>query len=1054
MSTITAELVSGQTAVVGIASSREAYEIEVSSGVAGADGIGVVAANIVGGMLNLTLSNSAVINAGSVVGVPPTGTITFTGDVIGEFSNGSVGIQGGNNVWTFGSNGALSFPDGTVQTTAFTGLGNLSATTDHMTIRSTTVKLDNGANTWNGSIGGMANVVGFQGSNNTLLTMSGNGASVMSLQTDGSIFAGDTYGDPAPLGVSGSYGGWIVAMSGIKSAYSVQAGSDVNASGELQTGTGVRFPDGSLQTTASAGNAQTDRLVSGNTTAVLQSNGAVVFDNGAAIVPSNDGIDLVAQAGGWAELASNNAANYVWVDDSGVFIGTNWNTDSKQWTFSSNGSLLFAGYTLDGSWASPPSYVDGPYVSRAAIHLPSGVGYDKTISLYNSHVGGQGISFTTTANGEVSTNHTWNLTNDGRLEFPNHTFQTTAWTGSIDHLVSNGYAVTLQSDGVLSLPGNTATITGNTNYVSIWANNSTNDGIEIGAGDYLDVASQGAVHIITNTGGGYTKLWAFSNTGGLTFPDNTTQTTAYTGLGDLAISNTTIAVTNNTSNASLTVQVNCDDPSASPPFSGIRTFIFGADGGLTFPDNTTQYTAWPDNITFDQINGGVLRITTFSSATNAIHEIDMNGGGNTGVLYYDLAANVMRGYANGWLTFVTTDSIASLTSNNAVYLDGVAANQYAYANQIPTTLASLSDVNITGSITAGYVLKWDGTKWAPGVDATTGGGGTDADTLDGQHGGYYLDYNNLTNTPNLSVYATTTDLSSNLANYATTSSLSGYVTTSQLSGNLSSYATQTYVSTQINSLINAAPGTLDTLGEIATALQNDESALGALTTTVSGKISLANLSVTTGTGTTGGSLSYDNTTGVFTYRPSNYAYTLPQANTTVLGGVKVDGNTIAINASSGVIYTTQNLSNTGSVTFANTTVTNNLTVSNTIFASAINETFSTYSTAITGSPTVTFDCTVSNIWNITSTISSNWTANFTNLGLSNGYTTSTTMIVNQGATGYIPSALQIESANVAINWQGGTAPTGSANKKDVFAFSVMQTGANTYMAFGQMVTFG
>ncbi len=70
-------------------------------------------------------------------------------------------------------------------------------------------------------------------------------------------------------------------------------------------------------------------------------------------------------------------------------------------------------------------------------------------------------------------------------------------------------------------------------------------------------------------------------------------------------------------------------------------------------------------------------------------------------------------------------------------------------------------------------------------------------------------------------------------------------------------------------------------------------------------IGLNNLSVTNasvGTST----LSYNNTTGVFTYTPPDLSgyittqYTLPTASTTVLGGVKVDGSTITINGS-GVI---------------------------------------------------------------------------------------------------------------------------------------------------------
>ena len=41
-----------------------------------------------------------------------------------------------------------------------------------------------------------------------------------------------------------------------------------------------------------------------------------------------------------------------------------------------------------------------------------------------------------------------------------------------------------------------------------------------------------------------------------------------------------------------------------------------------------------------------------------------------------------------------------------------------------------------------------------------------------------------------------------------------------------------------------------------------------------------------------------------------------------------------------------------------------------------------------------------------------------------------------------------------INWQGGSTPTGNANKKDAFAFTILCTAANTYTVYGQMVTFG
>ena len=65
-----------------------------------------------------------------------------------------------------------------------------------------------------------------------------------------------------------------------------------------------------------------------------------------------------------------------------------------------------------------------------------------------------------------------------------------------------------------------------------------------------------------------------------------------------------------------------------------------------------------------------------------------------------------------------------------------------------TTLGALTDVDTSGA-TAGQVLKYDGSEWVPAADATTGGGGSDADTLDGQDSTYFLDYANFTNKPTL-----------------------------------------------------------------------------------------------------------------------------------------------------------------------------------------------------------------------------------------------------------------------------------------------------------------
>ena len=81
-----------------------------------------------------------------------------------------------------------------------------------------------------------------------------------------------------------------------------------------------------------------------------------------------------------------------------------------------------------------------------------------------------------------------------------------------------------------------------------------------------------------------------------------------------------------------------------------------------------------------------------------------------------------------------------------------------------------------------------------------------------------------------------------------------------------------------------------------------------------------------------------------------------------------------------------------------------------------------------------------------------FTANFTNFNLDDGYTTSITIIVNQGVNARIVSAVQISGSAQTINWQGGSAPTGTANGIDAFSFTILRNGSS-YIVLGQMVDF-
>jgi hypothetical protein len=102
--------------------------------------------------------------------------------------------------------------------------------------------------------------------------------------------------------------------------------------------------------------------------------------------------------------------------------------------------------------------------------------------------------------------------------------------------------------------------------------------------------------------------------------------------------------------------------------------------------------------------------------------------------------------------------------------------------------------------------------------------------------------------------------------------------------------------------------------------------------------------------------------------------------------------------------------------------------------------------------TVTHDCSLGHIFYHTSP-DANWTANFLNLNLSSGYATSVTLVIEQGATGYYPSAVRINYMVHNIKWQGNSTPTPSTNRTDVVTFSIICTATDTYTVLGQLTGF-
>lgn len=78
-----------------------------------------------------------------------------------------------------------------------------------------------------------------------------------------------------------------------------------------------------------------------------------------------------------------------------------------------------------------------------------------------------------------------------------------------------------------------------------------------------------------------------------------------------------------------------------------------------------------------------------------------------------------------------------------------------------------------------------------------------------------------------------------------------------------------------------------------------------------------------------------------------------------------------------------------------------------------------------------------------------WSANFTNLPTTNGKVITMNIVVPQGATPYKITGCSIDGVIQTIKWFGGSAPSGTATKTDVWAFSIIRR-ANAWNVLGSV----
>jgi len=100
----------------------------------------------------------------------------------------------------------------------------------------------------------------------------------------------------------------------------------------------------------------------------------------------------------------------------------------------------------------------------------------------------------------------------------------------------------------------------------------------------------------------------------------------------------------------------------------------------------------------------------------------------------------------------------------------------------------------------------------------------------------------------------------------------------------------------------------------------------------------------------------------------------------------------------------------------------------------------------------TLDFATGGIFYRTSTnFSANFTVNITNAPTANGRIFTVTLFQTQEATGYLPTALNVNGGAVTIKWLGSVAPipTSTNGKVDIFTFTLIRR-SSAYECFATM----
>jgi hypothetical protein len=367
-----------------------------------------------------------------------------------------------------------------------------------------------------------------------------------------------------------------IVITGGSANYVLQTDGFGNLSWAEQTGgsTGnITFDAANISTDL----ADTDIQIIGNGTGnvnIVANSQVWTFDaNGNLYIPDRlgsigtlyeDGIDIIAPTGGYAELASGNLDNFVYVEDNGVYINTNRTDSEYQWQFDLNGGLTFP----DSTFAAPDLEGTGDF----GFEMPADVGFTILTDLGNSQ-------WTFGADGymRIPNDGSFGALNSSVLAFSSQN-NVPIYIEVVDTANNEARQWVFDNTGNLTLPDTTSIIAGAA--IAIEAN-STGNTTGLGLNGDADALLYAHANIIINTDiNGTDNIWTFDKNGNLTLPTAGALTLDGVGLrssgsiGQLFSQSGTLAVCSITAG----VQILADN--------GDHTWQFGSGGALTFPSFT------------------------------------------------------------------------------------------------------------------------------------------------------------------------------------------------------------------------------------------------------------------------------------------------------------------------------------------------------------------------------------------------------------------------------------------------------------------------------------